>query len=88
MELVYLLSGGAPIVKRFLASAAIDNAGIVLEADDAAAGSGVGGVSLPAASAVGGPSVGDQHHLAACLTILHHFRTKMTVRTTNRNLQT
>jgi len=58
MELVYLLSGGAPIVKRFLASAAIDNAGIVLEADDAAAGSGVGGVSLPAASAVGGPSVG------------------------------
>lgn len=58
MELVYTLSGGGPIVKRYLASAAISSAGIVLECDDAAAISTVGSVSLPAASTVGGDHIG------------------------------
>jgi len=59
MELVYLLGGGAPIIKKYLATAAIANAGVVLEASDSLTGA--GGVQA-------GPATG-VHTAAAGLAI-------------------
>ena len=53
MEFVYLLGGGAPVVKTYLVTAAVATAGILLEGSDTATGSVIGSVQPAPASGAG-----------------------------------